>query len=509
MLRPDEIAQRRFLVALRGFDRDEVTEFLQEVGEEVRQLRSRVAELEAELARAQRAGDDHTGGADPRTAFRELGEETTRILVAAEESADEIQAKAREAGRAALEEARREARETTEQANRQAARMVAEAERRRDAIAAEVASLRDERDDFVARLREAVTTVADAVGGLVDEEEPPGSPVAQPADAGSSQDLSVTVAPEIPSSAPDDADTATPVIARAHAPETTDEEVPEEPTGEVTAEAAPEASTEEAAGTAAPGIAAVTASTAPTEQDAAPAETPSAEAPPAERPTVGSLRDASLTSLREGMARQCKRGLQDVQNEVLASIREQGRSAELTDLLPSEDDLGELADLGADQLEAAYRAALDDAATALDTEAPTAPGDGARVTAALHTFRTVLAHEVTSALRATLRAGLEAGEPDPQLSERVGEIFRDLRGPVLEGIVDEQLYRTYGLGLLDAWTAMDVQEVRWEVGQEARCPENRCRTNASEGPVAVGADFPSGDRVPPAHPGCTCVVVPA
>ncbi len=145
----------------------------------------------------------------------------------------------------------------------------------------------------------------------------------------------------------------------------------------------------------------------------------------------------------------------------------------------------------------------------MDAEVPADEEAGdVRVKEAMTRFRAVLGHEITSALRATLRAGLEAEEPSPQLSERVGEAFRDLRGPVVETAVEEHLQRTYAHGLVDAWRQLGVTQVRWQSVDEPRCPEGRCRTNAAEGTMAIGEEFPSGDAVPPAHQGCACVVVP-
>lgn len=478
MLSPDEIAQRRFLVALRGFDRDEVATFLAEVATEVRGLRARVAELQAELSRASSSERAPAGG-DAQAAFRALGEETTRILVAAEESARDIEARAAAAAQAARDEAQREARETVERANRQAARTIAEAERRRDAVAAEIAGLRDERDRFVEGLRQSVASIGGVVGGLAEPstaEDAPAEDAPATDDGPADTDAELLVAEDEQAASDDPIPASDPVLLDA------DDVEPDDSGEKADADAAEPAEDAEDADA----------------EPTAPAE-----------PTVESRRDERLSDVRPAMARQCKRGLQEIQNEVLASIRDHGRGAALDDLLPAEADLDDLGAVGAEHLAAAYNGALEDAAAELDEEPPTSLVDGARVQAAVATFRAVLAHEVISALRATLRAGLEAEEPEPQLSERVGEVFRDLRGPVVEATVDEHLQRTYGHGLLDAWEQLGVEHTVWQAREEARCPEGRCRTNAGEGPVVLGEDFPSGDRVPPAHPGCTCVVVPA
>ncbi|MBW3660002.1 MAG: hypothetical protein KY457_15285, partial [Actinobacteria bacterium] len=144
----------------------------------------------------------------------------------------------------------------------------------------------------------------------------------------------------------------------------------------------------------------------------------------------------------------------------------------------------------------------------VDREAPEDADDQSRVPAAAATFRAVLSHEVTSALRATIRAGVEAGEPETSLSERVGEVFRDLKGPVVEQVVDQHLARVYGFGQLDVWRSVGIDRSRWVLGQEPRCPANRCRLNDQDGGVPLGQEYPSGDTVPPAHDGCTCGLAP-
>lgn len=485
MLTPDDITSRRFLVSLRGYDRDEVSTFLREVGDEVRRLRTRVAELEADVARRERAAADDAP--DPRAAFRVLGEETTRVLVAAEESGREIEARAAARARDVVDEAEREAREMTERANRHAARTVAEAERRRDQVAAEIAALEQERREFLDDLRRSMATIGGVVGSL--GEAAADAPSEEP-EVVADEPAPATEGSE-PTPEPEPAPEPTPV------PEPEPEPVPE-PTPVPEPEPAPVPEPE-------PAPAAV-AETAPAAVAEAPEPVPEPE-PAEEEPTVASRRDAAVGQWRETMVRQCKRALQDVQNEVLASIREHGRRAGLDDLLPAEQDLDPLADQGLEFLDGAHAAGVADGAAAMDRPAPEVAADGT-VRDASAAFRTVLAHEVTSSLRATLRAGLEAEESEPQLSERVGEVFRDLRGPVLEGVVDEHVHRAYGVGLLDAWTELGIEQVHWEAGHEARCPENRCRMNAGEGDLALGGEFPSGDRVPPAHPGCTCVVVP-
>lgn len=483
MITPDDIRDQRFLVALRGYDRDEVAAFLEQVASEVANLQARTKELEALLAKernrpsAPAATETPDGGApkDTRELLQALGTETTRILVAAEESAREIEHNAQERALAEMEQAKRSARDETDRASRQAAKLIADAERRRDAIAAVIRDLEAQRDRFVAHLAEAVDSVTALSAGLATAGEPD-----EVDDSDDAVDAAADLAEQ--TEEPPVEPVATPVEATpsaSYAIDADETEIASDDEDDVQA--------------------------APAAVDSEPVTAPTAPAP---ADTVVGRRDASLDGLRDDMARKLRRGLQDVQNGVLEAIRTAGGAGELDRLLPGEPVLDDLGAEGQNFLAQGYEAGLIDAAAEVGGDAPKHLKEGARLPAASATMRAVLAHEVVSGLRATLRAGLEAGEPDTSLSERVGEVFRDLKGPVLEGLVSTHLDRIYGHGLLDGWQELGVERIRWQVGDEPRCPEQRCRSNAEEGPVELGIDFPSGDRVPPAHLGCTCVIVP-
>lgn len=489
MITPDDIRDQRFLVALRGYDRDEVSAFLEQVASEVANLQARAKELEALLARernrpsAPAATEATATGAprDTRELLQALGTETTRILVAAEESAREIEHNAEQRALAEMEQARRGAREETERASRQAAKLIADAERRRDAIAAVIRDLEAQRDRFVGHLSEAVDSVTALSAGLAHAGETDEVDEAQVVAA----DQAVVAQ-----------DTDEPTVEQVEAPPSASYAIDADET-EIAAEA-DETEIAQDAGD---------ASDASDASDAEDATAPAATTP-TQTDTVAGRRDASLDGLRDDMARKLRRGLQDVQNGVLEAIRTVGGSGDLDRLLPGEPVLDDLGAEGQNFLAQGYEAGLIDAAAEVGADAPKHLKDGARLPAASATMRAVLAHEVVSGLRATLRAGLEADEPETSLSERVGEVFRDLKGPVLEGLVGTHLDRVYGHGLLDGWQELGIKRIRWQVGDEPRCPEQRCRSNAEEGPVELGIDFPSGDRVPPAHQGCTCVIVP-
>lgn len=540
VLSPEEIASRQFLISLRGYDRDEVTNFLREVAQQHARLQERLRQLEEQVAavRAEGRGASYGGGeaggpASPREAFQALGEETTRILVAAEESAEEIRRRATERARNELEQARREAREEVDGARRTANKVVADAERRRDDIAEEVRKLEGARDRYMQDLRGAVQAVQSAVRDLAPPEEADGDadPVRRAvAPAGPPQEGDELVAdhehvaPEGATAGALEDDEVAPVGAAVAASASTDEEDVDEAlaTGPPTARAeeAPEPEEDDRPEAAAgqepkPELETETEPAEPATQEATdpdPADVlpdqPVAEEPPRLDPIA--LRTEALADVRPQMLRRLKRALQDVQNGVLDAIRRHSdEGGDVDVLLPRDEDLAAMGDVGGVFLGAAYQAGVADGAGMVDADPTALEGNGSRVPATSATFQAVLAHEISSSLSATLRAGLEAGEPETSLSERVGEVFRDLKGPVIESVADEQLVRVYGYGVLDSWEELGASSIKsWVVGEEPRCPANQCRTNANEESVGLREAFPSGEQVPPAHDACTCAVAP-
>lgn len=124
VLTPEEIQSREFLVSLRGYDRDEVHAFLDEVAEAF-------AELLASSAGDGRSADGGSAGTDaaepvpsdepaevagpaapepaplqaPVSPFAAIGAETQRILDAAQEAGEQIMARAEQEANRAREEA--------------------------------------------------------------------------------------------------------------------------------------------------------------------------------------------------------------------------------------------------------------------------------------------------------------------------------------------------------------------------------------------------------------------
>jgi hypothetical protein len=210
------------------------------------------------------------------------------------------------------------------------------------------------------------------------------------------------------------------------------------------------------------------------------------------------------------MLRRLRRSLQELQNGVLESVRTRDEDTEADDLLPTDAEAGGLAEVARIFLDAGYRAGRADAPVLTGGEAlQDPPTDTHGVAGKADDLAEGLLDELRTTLAPSLRAGVEADEPDASLSERVGEVFRDLKGPIIETVVDAHLTAVYGEATLDGLQEEGVSEVRWVLGEETRCPEGMCRANQAEGAVELGDDFPSGHAVPLAHEGCTCALEPA
>jgi DivIVA domain-containing protein len=97
---PEEIATREFPVVIRGYVRDEVQAFLASVADQIAARDARIARLDGELARLQKAAPatapvkQQPETIDRGTLIRALGEEAAAILACADASAERMKAEA-------------------------------------------------------------------------------------------------------------------------------------------------------------------------------------------------------------------------------------------------------------------------------------------------------------------------------------------------------------------------------------------------------------------------------
>lgn len=124
---PAQVADASFATGRRGFDQNEVRDFLRMVSAELGRLRERETFLERELREAQNNPDLDGARLDDEALTRLLGEETARVLNAARESSHEIREKAEQSAARMLLEASDEATRMREEAEIESSRRRADA----------------------------------------------------------------------------------------------------------------------------------------------------------------------------------------------------------------------------------------------------------------------------------------------------------------------------------------------------------------------------------------------
>lgn len=119
---PAAVAAANFTMARRGFDPDEVHEFLRMVAAELARLQERERFLERELRSGQHTLSPQALSVDEDVVTRLLGEEAARILTTSREAAAQIKSRAEENAARLLREATDEAQRVREEADIEAAR---------------------------------------------------------------------------------------------------------------------------------------------------------------------------------------------------------------------------------------------------------------------------------------------------------------------------------------------------------------------------------------------------
>ena len=513
---PAAVADAAFGTSRRGFDQQEVRDFLRMVAAELARLQERERFLERELRAAQTITVADGGPIiDDDTATRLLGEETARILQAARESAAAIRAKAeegtarllREAGEEAqrvreeaeLEASRRRAdatadaeaeltmakqqgREMVEEARAYRERVLAELSRRRDLARQQIEQLIDGRD----RLQQAFERARLVAVEVVSELTPLGEPDEY-------IDLSPTTGPvpiTVPAARLGDVSSIDDglLIGPATAPDAdvvpfpTAPEPPDEiEDDDVTAGDVDDLFSRLRAG-----------QPDPAEENDQPADDAAALDTPE---TPFQQRDAALVPLIVAAARKLKRVLADEQNEVLDTLRRKEPVGDLDVLVPWSSEQS-------DRYTASIAAELTGAVEAGATSIGTAPADAA---AALDPVRERLSADLVAPLRERLERAVAEGDGDNEaIAKRARGVYREWKTQRIDEQLDAVFRLAYCRGALGAFPS--GAPVTWQVDPDGP-PSPDCEDNALAGAVTIGDPFPSGHSAPPMHPGCRCLLV--
>ncbi len=128
---PAAVGAAQFTVGRRGYEQDEVRDFLRMVSAELARLQERERFLDSELRALQTRGMSAPGVLDEETVTTLLGAETARVLTVAREAAQQMRARAAESAERLVREASSDATRIREEAE-------IEASRRRSDVAVDV-----------------------------------------------------------------------------------------------------------------------------------------------------------------------------------------------------------------------------------------------------------------------------------------------------------------------------------------------------------------------------------
>jgi len=556
------VAEASFGTSRRGFDQQEVRDFLRMVAAELARLQERERFLERELRSAQVRRADAPDQLDEETLTRLLGEETTRVLQTARESATLTRSKAEEGAsrllrdatddaqrqreEAELESARRRAdatadaeaelsmakqqgREMVEEARAYRERVLSELTRRRELARQQIEQVLDGRDRLVQAFERARLAAVDVVGEL--------SPMGGPEEY---VDLTPTTGPVpvmVPASLLDEraADTTEPPAAEdppdaeAAADVVEDQPLAEDPpvvsmvveVGEIGVLRAvpdrPETGIDDDDVTASDvddlfaRLRADTDDTADTDDATEDGEDePTAEPVEAAddgeggddaEETAFARRDAALVPLITASARKLKRALATEQNEVLDMLRRKDPVRTLDALVPWE---AEHADRYSDAIAAELLAAAAEGSSAMGT------GGGAPVEldigpgGVLAPIREAIAADLVTPLRERLgRAVDECDGDNDAVAKRIRSLYREWKTQRIDDQLEDLVRMAHGRG---AFVALEPGTlVVWAVDpDQPSCAD--CEDNSLAEPVAAGDAFPTGHLCAPAHAGCRCLL---
>ena len=239
------------------------------------------------------------------------------------------------------------------------------------------------------------------------------------------------------------------------------------------------------------------------EADAQPAPTTKKSAPAVvvADPARFTERNEALAPLVVAMARKLKRVLADEQNDVLQHLRLKRSSLEMEAFLGT-----------IDEHASRYAAAVVEetmvAAGAGAKSLKSAGGSSKRVTQkaiASHVAASV-AEGLVAGFREETRIAIGEAEGDREiLASLMRDVYRKWKMELIDQHVDDIAYSAYSKG---GFLAMEnTSRLGWMVDPDAPCC-SECEDNSLAGAVTKGESFPTGHQLPPAHPGCRCLVCP-
>lgn len=206
-------------------------------------------------------------------------------------------------------------------------------------------------------------------------------------------------------------------------------------------------------------------------------------------------RDAAIEAIERALARKVKRVLADEQSEVLDAVRRsRGLPAFESVFATLHDHRRRYATTAQDDLTAAAAAG-----TAFAGGAVTVPTDVGDVADGF-------GRELSALIRPRVeRCWEDLGGDEDELNDRIRAIYREWKTTRVAETARHFLLLAFGRAMYDVVPAGTC--LQWVVDRTGpACPD--AEDNSLAGAVERGEAFPTGDRHPPAHPGCRCLVVP-
>ncbi|MGH9125936.1 MAG: DivIVA domain-containing protein [Acidimicrobiales bacterium] len=211
-------------------------------------------------------------------------------------------------------------------------------------------------------------------------------------------------------------------------------------------------------------------------------------------------RDELLGPIEANLTRRLKRALQDDQNDRLDRLRSLRSSQRAAAVLADRE-------TNAERFRSVARPFLTEAfeagtafTSSFSSNAEAAVPDSDRLAE-------VLTEAIVEPLRKRLEVVLAGGQGDDPvvLAEAVGAAYREWKTKRVEVVAADHVANAFNAG---AYAALPPgAEVRWLVDDAGGpCPD--CDDNALADGQGKGEAFPTGQRRPPAHPGCRCLLVP-
>jgi hypothetical protein len=201
------------------------------------------------------------------------------------------------------------------------------------------------------------------------------------------------------------------------------------------------------------------------------------------------------------LVRRLKRVLQDEQNEILDRLRQgRGRTRPEEALPSARDQAGRYRDAAIAPLaEAAQAGASFNGSAHLDRDTPTGDLSAGK-------WAQALADELVGGLRDRVSRSLAAageGDDAADAADSLGAAYRQWKTERIDQIARHHLAVAFNEGVLAG--SPDGATLRWVFGDGGPCPD--CDDNALAGPTPKGESYPTGQRHPPAHAGCGCLLV--